>query len=104
MLTLMADHDVEGQMQVLLRLLTSAEWHAIWTELAVRVESFASLGVPTHTSDAALWGTLSNAAHHPDHWQSERGRTSVLGSHTPGIQYARKSASADHQCASAPIQ
>ena len=55
MLTLMADHDVEGQMQVLLRLLTSAEWHALWTELAVRVESFASLGVPTHTPDATLW-------------------------------------------------
>jgi hypothetical protein len=55
MLTLMADHDVEGQMQVLLRLLTSAEWHALWTELAVRVESFASLGMPTHTSDVILW-------------------------------------------------
>ena len=28
---IMADHDIEGQMQVLLRLLTSAEWHALWT-------------------------------------------------------------------------
>jgi len=55
MLILMADHDVEGQMQVLLRLLTSAEWHALWMGLAVRVESFASLGVPMHTSDATLW-------------------------------------------------
>jgi hypothetical protein len=55
MLTLMADHDVEGQMQVLLRVLTSAEWHALWTELAVRVESLASLGMPTHTPDAILW-------------------------------------------------
>ena len=36
MLTLMAAHDVEGQMQLLLRVLTSAEWHALWTELAVR--------------------------------------------------------------------
>jgi hypothetical protein len=36
----MADHDCEGQMQVLLRLLTVTEWHALWTELAVRVESF----------------------------------------------------------------
>ncbi len=51
----MADHDIEGQIQVLLRLLTSAEWHALWTELAVRVESFASLDVPTNTPDAALW-------------------------------------------------
>ena len=55
MLTLMADHDVEGQMQVLLRVLTSAEWHALWTELAVHVESFASLGMPTHAPDAILW-------------------------------------------------
>ena len=55
MLTLMADHDVEGQMQVLLRVLTSAEWHTLWTELAVRVESFASLGMPTHAPDAILW-------------------------------------------------
>ena len=53
--TIMADHDIEGQMQMLLRLLTSAEWHALWTELTVRVESFASLDVPTNTPDAALW-------------------------------------------------
>jgi hypothetical protein len=52
---IMADHDIEGQMQVILRLLTSAEWHALWTELAVRVESFASLGVPVDALDAALW-------------------------------------------------
>jgi hypothetical protein len=52
---IMADHDVEGQMQVLLHLLTSDEWHPLWTELAVQVESFASLGVPVDTSDATLW-------------------------------------------------
>src|SRR5262249_1134607 len=52
---IMGDHDIEGQMQVLLRLLTSAEWHPLWTELAVHVESFASLGVPTNTPDATLW-------------------------------------------------
>jgi len=51
----MADHDIEGQMQVLLRLLTSAEWYILWAELAVLVESFASLGVPTNTPDASLW-------------------------------------------------
>jgi hypothetical protein len=52
---IMADHDCAGQLQVLLRLLISTAWHALWTDLAVRVESFASLGVPTNTSDAALW-------------------------------------------------
>jgi hypothetical protein len=52
---IMADHDIEGQMQVLLRLLISAAWHTLWTELAVRVESFTSLGVPANTPDASLW-------------------------------------------------
>jgi hypothetical protein len=52
---IMADHDVEGQVQVLLRLLTAAEWHEVWQELAVRVESFAHLGIPPDSSDAELW-------------------------------------------------
>ena len=52
---IMADHDVEGQVQVLLRLLTAAEWHEVWQELAVRVESFAYLGIPPDSSDAELW-------------------------------------------------
>jgi hypothetical protein len=52
---IMADHDIEGQMQVLLRLLTSAAWFEVWHELAIRVESFASLGLPENTSDIALW-------------------------------------------------
>jgi len=43
---IMADHDIEGQMHVLLHRLTSAAWRVLWTEFAVRVESFASLGVP----------------------------------------------------------
>jgi hypothetical protein len=54
---ILADHDVEGQVQVLLRLLASTEWQAIWNALAIRVESFASLGVPANTPDAELWRT-----------------------------------------------
>jgi hypothetical protein len=52
---IMADHDIEGQVRVLLRLLTSAAWSQVWHELAIRVESFASLGLPENTSDATLW-------------------------------------------------
>lgn len=52
---IMADHDVEGQVQVLLRLLTSAAWYEVWHALAVRVESFVSLGLPENMPDAALW-------------------------------------------------
>ncbi|NJO37494.1 MAG: hypothetical protein HC871_07595 [Rhizobiales bacterium] len=51
---IMADHDIEGQLQILLRLLVSGEWRVLWTELAVRVESFASLSVAVDTSDAEL--------------------------------------------------
>ena len=52
---IMADHDIEGQMQVLLRLLNSPAWRELWRELAIEVESFTSLGVPTNTPDAELW-------------------------------------------------
>ena len=52
---IMADHAIEGQVQVLLRLLTSAEWHALWHELGIRVESFTTLGKPADISDAELW-------------------------------------------------
>ena len=52
---IMADHDIEGQVRALLRLLTSAAWYEIWHGLAMRVESFTSLGLPENTPDAALW-------------------------------------------------
>ena len=52
---IMADHDIEGQVRALLRLLTSAAWDEIWHELAMRVESFARLELPENTPDAVLW-------------------------------------------------
>jgi hypothetical protein len=52
---IMADHDIEGQVRALLRLLTSAAWYEVWHGLAMRVESFASLRLPENTPDAALW-------------------------------------------------
>jgi hypothetical protein len=52
---IMADHDIEGQVRALLRLLTSAAWYEVWHGLAMRVESFASPGLPENTPDAALW-------------------------------------------------
>jgi hypothetical protein len=52
---ILADRDIEGQVRVLLRLLTSAVWSEVWHELAIHVESFASLGLPENTSDATLW-------------------------------------------------
>jgi len=54
---IMADHDVEGHLQVLLRILTSAEWGEVWSELAYTVESFVSLDIPYSMTDLELWHT-----------------------------------------------
>ena len=54
---IMADHDVEGHLQVLLRILTSAEWGELWSELAYTVESFVSLDIPYSMTDLELWHT-----------------------------------------------
>jgi hypothetical protein len=51
----MADHDVEGHVQLLLRLLMSDEWHPLWTEMGYTVVSFDSLGIPANTPDVELW-------------------------------------------------
>lgn len=40
MWAIMADHDIEGHLQILLRLLASPAWQPLWAELAVRVASF----------------------------------------------------------------
>jgi len=47
----MADHDIEGQVRALLRLLTSVAWYEVWHGLAMRVESFASLGSNSNFGD-----------------------------------------------------
>ena len=52
---IMADHDVEGHVHVLLRLLLSDEWHPMWTALGYTVVSFESLDIPTTTPDVELW-------------------------------------------------
>lgn len=52
---IMADHDIEGHVQVLLRLIGSTEWSELWQEMAVQIESFTSLGLPYNTPDAELW-------------------------------------------------
>jgi hypothetical protein len=53
--SVMADHDVEGQVQVLLRVLTSDVWRDFWTDLGYQVASFESLGIASNTPDVQLW-------------------------------------------------
>ena len=53
--SVMADHDVEGQVKVLLRVLMSDVWRDFWIDLGYQIESFESLGIATNTADAQLW-------------------------------------------------
>ena len=53
--SVMADHDVEGQVNLLLRVLMSDDWREFWLELGYQIESFASLGIATSTADIDLW-------------------------------------------------
>jgi len=52
---IMADHNVEGHFEVLLRLWTSEAWQAMWESLELEVESFERLGLSQDTSDRDLW-------------------------------------------------
>jgi hypothetical protein len=52
---IMADHNIEGHFQVLLRILRAEPWQEFWDELDFDIASFASLGLSPDASDAALW-------------------------------------------------
>lgn len=52
---IMADHDVEGHLQLLIRIWSSEEWNELWTALAYNIETFPRLGIPTNTTDAEIW-------------------------------------------------
>ena len=52
---IMADHNIEGHLVVLLRIWTSNAWASLWESLALEVESFDRLGLPYDTSDRELW-------------------------------------------------
>jgi hypothetical protein len=53
--SVMADHDVEGQVRILLRVLMSDQWREFWLELGYQVDSFESLGIAVNTADDELW-------------------------------------------------
>jgi hypothetical protein len=52
---ILADNDVEGQLNRLLFLLRGEEWGEVWASLELTVESFDSLGLMRNTPDAVLW-------------------------------------------------
>jgi len=52
---IMADHNVEGHVDALLRIWTAPPWNDFWKQLGCDVESFARQGIAPDTSDAKLW-------------------------------------------------
>ena len=52
---IMADHNVEGHLQVLLNIGSAPDWGNVWAEIACEIESFERLGIAHDTPDAALW-------------------------------------------------
>lgn len=53
--TILADHNAEGHLDVLVGIWTSAEWNEIWEWLGARVCKFHNLGLPLTTPDSELW-------------------------------------------------
>ena len=55
MRAIMADNDIQGHMNVIMRLLLSDAWRDIWVSLNLSVRTFADLSLETNVSDADLW-------------------------------------------------
>lgn len=53
--SIMADHDVEGHVDVLLSIWLSAEWQQFWSDVACDVATFRSLGLASSAPDAEVW-------------------------------------------------
>lgn len=53
--TIMADHDVEGHLNVLLNIWLSLEWNELWREASCDVETFERMGLRDNASDADVW-------------------------------------------------
>jgi len=51
----MADHDVEGHLEILLTVWLSPSWNALWSDTACDIQSFERLEIPENAPDAAVW-------------------------------------------------
>ena len=54
---IMADHDVEGHLRVLIRKWTSPDFAELWAEVNCEFESFKRLGLEPDTPDCDVWRT-----------------------------------------------
>jgi hypothetical protein len=51
----MADHDVEGHLEIFAVIWESDEWLDIWRPLGCRMDSFKGRGLATNMPDSELW-------------------------------------------------
>jgi predicted nuclease of predicted toxin-antitoxin system len=54
---IMSDHDVRGQVHVLVDLAMSRRWREIWDGLAVETTSFEDVGLDETATDRTIWLT-----------------------------------------------
>lgn len=52
---IMADHNVEGHIQLLFTIWPSPSWGDVWRGIGCDLESFERLGIAPDSSDTALW-------------------------------------------------
>ena len=57
MLGIMADNDVQGQFQYLLRLIRTGTWSKLWLDLQIAETKFETLGLSRETPDMEVWKT-----------------------------------------------
>jgi hypothetical protein len=88
--TIMADHDVEGQLRALLNIWLSPKWIDLWTDAGCDVASFERLGISEDATDSEVWQLCQ-----------ERGIVLVTGIETPRAKYplSKRSNVLGHQIA-----
>ncbi len=52
---ILADADVEGQLEVLVGIIHSTMWREFWEHLRIRVYSFEELGLTSNAADVFVW-------------------------------------------------
>ncbi len=57
---IIADHNIEGHLKVLVRILQTGPWAEIWNEIGVEIVSFENLGLSPDASDTDLWQGCQN--------------------------------------------
>lgn len=52
---ILADNNIQGHLEILLRVWLSPEWREIWQSLNLAIHSFEEFGLDRQTTDVLLW-------------------------------------------------